>query len=255
MEKSSTSKPPPAASTSPLKDTSDLKPGKLQQRDIRQVIGLAFMNQAAVSWHKNAPETAIALYEKARLFLGDNDYLLNMFLGFNYLFVGREKEGAPFLRKSRESFPTTPSLPTPLPRLTSLASPTPMPSKPSTQRSMRAATRSSLSKKNCKTSSPNSPISARRIPPGHHLASAGPRERSPSHSRTLHPSQSSRRHRQLLLSAIHFQRHISTKPGNTFALPKILFMPKTTSPTLFRNCAKLCNALAQNQTLNLYSVL
>ena len=59
-----------------------LETRKLQQRDIRQVIGLAFMNQAAVSWHKNDPETAVRLYEKARTFMGD-DYLLNMFLGFN----------------------------------------------------------------------------------------------------------------------------------------------------------------------------
>lgn len=71
---------------------------KLQQRDIREVIGLAFMNQAAVSWHKNDPQTAIQLYEKARPFLKD-DYLLNMFLGFNYLFVGKEKEGRALLEK------------------------------------------------------------------------------------------------------------------------------------------------------------
>ena len=31
---------------------------KLQKRDIRQVIGLAFMNQAAVSWHRNDPENS-----------------------------------------------------------------------------------------------------------------------------------------------------------------------------------------------------
>jgi tetratricopeptide (TPR) repeat protein len=73
---------------------------KLQKRNLSQVIGLAFMNQAAVSWHRNDPETAIALYEKARPFLGE-DYLLNMFLGFNYLFVGREKEGRALLEKIR----------------------------------------------------------------------------------------------------------------------------------------------------------
>ena len=71
---------------------------KLQQRNIKQVIGLAFMNQAAVSWHRNDPQTAIRLYEKARPFMGD-DYLLNMFLGFNYLFVGREAEGKALLKK------------------------------------------------------------------------------------------------------------------------------------------------------------
>ncbi|MGB7977789.1 MAG: transglutaminase family protein [Chlamydiales bacterium] len=77
---------------------------KLQKRDIRQVIGLAFMNQAAVSWHRNDPETAIALYEKARPFMGD-DYLLNMFLGFNYLFVGREEEGRALLKRVKGVVP------------------------------------------------------------------------------------------------------------------------------------------------------
>lgn len=76
----------------------------LQKRDIRQVIGLAFMNQAAVSWHREDPQTAIALYEKARPFLGD-DYLLNMFLGFNYLFAGNEKEGKTLLEKINRQIP------------------------------------------------------------------------------------------------------------------------------------------------------
>lgn len=78
---------------------------KLQNRDIRQVIGLAFMNQAAVSWHRNDPQTAVTLYEKARPFLGDDDYLLNMFLGFNYLFIGREKEGRALLEKIKGVVP------------------------------------------------------------------------------------------------------------------------------------------------------
>lgn len=77
---------------------------KLQNRSIREVIGLAFMNQAAVSWHKKDPQTAIALYEKARPFL-PNDFLLNMFLGFNYLFVGREEEGRALLEKVRGFLP------------------------------------------------------------------------------------------------------------------------------------------------------
>ncbi|HSX10129.1 MAG TPA: transglutaminase family protein [Chlamydiales bacterium] len=81
-----------------------LETRKLQQRTIREVIGLAFMNQAAVSWHRNDPATAVTLYEKAKPFLGD-DYLLNMFLGFNYLFVGREKEGRALLEKVKGVIP------------------------------------------------------------------------------------------------------------------------------------------------------
>ncbi len=81
-----------------------LETRKLQQRSVKEVIGLAFMNQAAVSWHRKDAETAVKLYEKARPFLGD-DYLLNMFLGFNYLFVGREKEGRSLLEKVKGVVP------------------------------------------------------------------------------------------------------------------------------------------------------
>lgn len=72
---------------------------KLQVRTIRECIGLAFMNQAAISWHHDDPKTAVSLYEKGRLFLEENDYLLNLFLGFNYLFIGKEKEGKELLQK------------------------------------------------------------------------------------------------------------------------------------------------------------
>lgn len=81
-----------------------LETRKLQQRNMKEVIGLAFFNQAAVSWHRNDPETAIVFYEKARPYLG-NDFLLNMFLGFNYLFVGREKEGRSLMEKVKGVIP------------------------------------------------------------------------------------------------------------------------------------------------------
>lgn len=76
----------------------------LQKRTLREVIGLAFMNQAAVSWHNEDPETAITLYHKAALFF-PNDYLLNLFLGLNYLFVGKEAEGKALLEKIRGVIP------------------------------------------------------------------------------------------------------------------------------------------------------
>ena len=76
----------------------------LQSRNLFEVIGCAFMNQAAVSWHKDDSKTAVALYEKARPFL-PNDHMLNMFLGFNYLFVGKETEGRKLLEKVRGVIP------------------------------------------------------------------------------------------------------------------------------------------------------
>jgi tetratricopeptide (TPR) repeat protein len=81
-----------------------LETRKLQKRSIKEVIGLAFMNQAAVAWHHNDCKRAITLYEKARPYLDDH-YLLNMFLGFNYLFDGREKEGKELLKKVKGIVP------------------------------------------------------------------------------------------------------------------------------------------------------
>jgi tetratricopeptide (TPR) repeat protein len=72
---------------------------KLQQRTIREVVGMAFMNRAAVSWHRGESAATVKLYERAAQFLSKDDYLLNMFLGFNYLFAGRVKEGKALLRK------------------------------------------------------------------------------------------------------------------------------------------------------------
>ena len=77
---------------------------QLQQRDIRQVIGLAFMNLASVSWHHEDFTRTIQLYEKAQKYLPD-DYLLNMFLGYNYLFAGRIEEGKTLLQKINGKVP------------------------------------------------------------------------------------------------------------------------------------------------------
>ena len=81
-----------------------LETRKLQQRSIREVVGLAFVNQAAVCWHKEDSKKAVRLYEQAQKFMGD-DYLLNMFLGFNYLFAGQIKEGRKLLEKVKGVIP------------------------------------------------------------------------------------------------------------------------------------------------------
>jgi tetratricopeptide (TPR) repeat protein len=74
---------------------------KLQQRNLKEVIGFAFMNQAAVFWAKQDYTTVVSLYEKARLFLPD-DPLLKMLLGFNYLFVGKNHQGHALLREIQQ---------------------------------------------------------------------------------------------------------------------------------------------------------
>jgi tetratricopeptide (TPR) repeat protein len=70
---------------------------KLEQRNIREVIGLAFVNQASIYWQKEEYSRCIDLYEKALPYLS-NYRLLKMFLGLNYLFVGRIAEGEELLR-------------------------------------------------------------------------------------------------------------------------------------------------------------
>lgn len=70
----------------------------LQLRNIKEVIGFAFMNQAAVFWTRQDYAKAISLYEKARPFL-PTDPLLKMFMGFNYLFVGKKSEGTRLLKE------------------------------------------------------------------------------------------------------------------------------------------------------------
>jgi tetratricopeptide (TPR) repeat protein len=74
----------------------------LQTRTIKEVIGLVFANQAAVAWGNEEYHTAIQLYQKARLFL-PKDPLIQMLLGFNYLFI-ENKEAARALLAPLQSF-------------------------------------------------------------------------------------------------------------------------------------------------------
>lgn len=69
----------------------------LEQRNIKEVIGLAYINQASVAWGQGNHEMTVKLYEKATAYLPD-DPLLKMFLGFNYLFVGKKNEGRNLLQ-------------------------------------------------------------------------------------------------------------------------------------------------------------
>lgn len=71
---------------------------KLQERNKKEVIGLAFINQASVAWHKGDHETTVDLYEKALPYLPE-DPLLKMFLGYNYLFIGKEAAGSALLKE------------------------------------------------------------------------------------------------------------------------------------------------------------
>lgn len=62
----------------------------LQERNRKELIGLAFMNQASVFWHKEDYKKAVSLYEKALDYIEDDHLLLELY-AYNLLFVGDEK--------------------------------------------------------------------------------------------------------------------------------------------------------------------
>jgi regulator of sirC expression with transglutaminase-like and TPR domain len=74
---------------------------RLQQRNLKEVIGMAFINQASVFWAKQDYPKTISLYEKALLFL-PTDPLLKMFLGVNYLFAGKNRDAKKLLKEIRQ---------------------------------------------------------------------------------------------------------------------------------------------------------
>ncbi len=73
---------------------------RLQLRNMKEVIGMAFINQASVFWSKQDYAKTVMLYEKALPFL-PQDPLLKMFMGLNYLFIGKKTEGNKLLREIR----------------------------------------------------------------------------------------------------------------------------------------------------------
>ena len=73
----------------------------LQRRTIKEVIGLSFINQAATYWQKKDHKTTVDLYEQALPYM-PYDPMLKMFLGYNYLFIDRIKEGKDLLEEVRD---------------------------------------------------------------------------------------------------------------------------------------------------------
>lgn len=73
-----------------------LETKKLQQRNIKEVVALAFINQASVYWSNQKYETAVSLYKKAMKYMPD-DKMLKFMLGLNLLFINEEKEAKELL--------------------------------------------------------------------------------------------------------------------------------------------------------------
>jgi len=77
----------------------------LQERTYKEVIGLAFINQASTFWEAGKYGENVSLYEKALPYLPE-DNLLKLFLGLSYLFIGEKGKARRFLEELRDyTFP------------------------------------------------------------------------------------------------------------------------------------------------------
>jgi len=76
----------------------------LQQRNIKEVIGLAHFNQAAAYWQNEQHEKALESYKKAEKYLPD-DMLLKELMGYTYLALDKEKEGTLLMKEVVDYIP------------------------------------------------------------------------------------------------------------------------------------------------------
>ncbi|MFZ0566089.1 MAG: transglutaminase family protein [Chlamydiales bacterium] len=77
---------------------------QLQERNLKEVIGMMYVNEASVYLHNGAYEKAIKAYEKASFYL-PNEPIVKELLGYSYLSVGREEEGEALLQEIRNVLP------------------------------------------------------------------------------------------------------------------------------------------------------
>lgn len=76
----------------------------LQQRNIKEVIGLAHFNQASVYWIANNSEKSLSCYAIAQKYLPE-DKLLKELMGYNFLLVGEKDKGEELLRQVQNYVP------------------------------------------------------------------------------------------------------------------------------------------------------
>lgn len=76
----------------------------LQQRNIKEVIGLAHMNQAAVLWQREQYDQAVASYLKAEPYLPNDNHIKEL-LGYTCLFNGQEQKGRELLALVKDDLP------------------------------------------------------------------------------------------------------------------------------------------------------
>ena len=76
----------------------------LQERNVKETIGMAHFNQASVYWERKEYDKALKAYIKAEPYLPQDKHLM-MFMGFIYLLQGNELEGNGLLRQVIDYIP------------------------------------------------------------------------------------------------------------------------------------------------------
>lgn len=76
----------------------------LQQRTIKEVIGMAHFNQASTYWQNEQHDKAIHSYEAAKKYM-PHDKLLIELLAYNYLFAGQKEKGEELLQEVKGHLP------------------------------------------------------------------------------------------------------------------------------------------------------
>lgn len=76
----------------------------LQERNVKETIGMAHFNQASVFWERQDYDKALNAYKKAKLYL-PNDELVNGFLSFIYILKDQIENAQPLLEKLVDYIP------------------------------------------------------------------------------------------------------------------------------------------------------
>lgn len=76
----------------------------LEQRNIKEVIGLAHFNQASVFWERKQHDKALASYAKAKPYLPEDRLLIEL-MGFNHLLIGEKEKGTQLLKQIVDHVP------------------------------------------------------------------------------------------------------------------------------------------------------
>ena len=77
---------------------------KLDQRELKEVIGMTHVNQASVFLHQGHFEKAVASYKKAWPYM-ENDALVTELLGYSLILTDQDEEGRALLERIKEHVP------------------------------------------------------------------------------------------------------------------------------------------------------